>query len=179
MTDVRSKNRDLLALKAENTYCLVFYRRSLPTLLRSLFLNTGYILQSPRKISESECPGPTHTDSDLTGLNPECQDFVCLMMMSLFFFFLIIEVQFTPCKNIHLKRNNSQLPKATTLFRAKLLKLSTLPAKLLSSVFLISTLKASYLPLNWSCSFQVINSFTIAKLQLFLLSYQIYLYHFK
>jgi len=77
VTDVRSKNRDILALKAENTYCLVFYRRSLPTLLRSLFLNTGYILQSPRKISENECPGPTHKDSDLTGLNPECQDFVC------------------------------------------------------------------------------------------------------
>ena len=138
MTDVRSKNRDLLALKAENTYCLVFYRKSLPTLLRSLFLNTGYISQSPRNISESECPGPTRTDSDLTGLNPERQDFVCLMMMMILFF-LITEVQFTPYKNIHLKRNNSHLPKATTLFTAKLLKLPTLPAKLLNSVFLIPT----------------------------------------
>ena len=56
-----------------------------------------------------------------------------------FFFFLITEVQFTPYKNIHLKRNNSHLPKATTLFTAKLLKLPTLPAKLLNSVFLIPT----------------------------------------
>ena len=57
----------------------------------------------------------------------------------LFLFSLIIEVQFTPYKNIHLKRNNSHLPKATTLFTAKFLKLSTLPAKLLNSVFLIPT----------------------------------------
>lgn len=113
-----------------------FYRKSLPTLLRSLFLNTGYILQSTEKIQKVNAGSYTHRfwfDWVWSWTSGFC------LLDDAADFFLIIEVQFTPYKNIHLKRNSSHL-KSTTLLQQKLQIYQPCPTSQIS--FLNSHLKS-------------------------------------